>query len=141
MPLRHKYTLVCDDVRVENNNKLFVIGLYAGIITVPQIPFVLQSLSFAQAFEDDRPEQLQFRATLQHLDSGLVLAQAMGMMGIAAPGQGMSVIKFAPLQINQVGGYVFAVTIDGVAEPITTNFDVRLNPQPQVMPFNPTQRR
>jgi hypothetical protein len=141
MPIRHKYTLVCDEVRVENNNKLFIIGLYGGTITVPQIPFVLQSLSFVQAFEDDRPEQLRFTASLQHLDSGQLVAQAMGMMAVGAPGQGISVIKFAPLQINQVGGYVFVVSIDGLPEPLTTNFDVRLNPQPQMMPFNPTQRQ
>jgi len=28
MAIQQRYTLVCDDIRVENTGKLFVIGLY-----------------------------------------------------------------------------------------------------------------
>lgn len=126
MSITHKYTLVCDDVRVENNNKLIVIGLYTGQMTVPSIPFALPTLCFFQMFESERPGQVGFRATLTHLDSGKNLATAMGMMGIPKPGNGVSIIKFGNLQISAPGTYLFSVQVNGNTDPITTTFDVVL---------------
>ena len=42
MALEHKYTVMCDEVRVENNGKFLIIGMYAGHMTVPQLPFIRQ---------------------------------------------------------------------------------------------------
>jgi hypothetical protein len=44
--INQKYILVCDEVRQENNGKFMVIGLYTPDMTLPQIPFVLPSLTF-----------------------------------------------------------------------------------------------
>lgn len=137
MALRHKYTLICDDVRVEINNKLFIIGVYGKVVTVPQLPFVFPSLTFVQFFESDRPEQLQFRASLQHLDSGAIVAQAIGVLGVPHRGHGVSVVRFQNVVVNQAGGYVFAVNLGGSEEPLTDNFDVVLRPA-QVVPSLPT---
>jgi len=140
MALRHKYTLICDEVRIENNGKLLVIGMYGPRIAVPQIPCVLPSLTFFQCFESDSPAQLQFRATLQHLDDGQIVAQAMGIMNVPHQGQGGGLVKFANVVFSQIGSYVFAVSIDTMAEPITTTFDVVLAPVIQI-PIHPTPQR
>ena len=51
MPLNHKYTLVCDDVRREDNGKLIVVGMYTPGITLPKFPFRLSKLTFVSYFE------------------------------------------------------------------------------------------
>ena len=38
MAITHHYTLVCEDVRVENNGKFLILGLFTPDIVVPQIP-------------------------------------------------------------------------------------------------------
>lgn len=45
MAWEHKYTLLCDDVRREDNGKLIILGLYFGVITVPQFPATLPLLT------------------------------------------------------------------------------------------------
>jgi len=131
LTLRH--TLICDEVRVEINGKLFIIGVYGPSILVPQIPFEFQSLTFIQFLDSDRPEQqLQFRASLSHLESGQQIAQAAGILGVPAPGVGLAIIGFRPLRLDRLGAYSFTVVYDQ-QEPITTSFEVALPPiRPQV---------
>jgi hypothetical protein len=45
-PPRVVGTIVCDEVRREDNGKLLVVGMYLGSILVPRVPFLLPRLSF-----------------------------------------------------------------------------------------------
>lgn len=133
MSLMHKYTLLCDDVRVENTGKLIVLGLYTPDIGVPQIPFILPSLVFLQALESDRPGQYSFKCSLQHLETGKMLAQGMGLIQFPRPGLAINLIKFANIVFQNDGTYSLITRYDDSGEPFTTSFAVIL-PTIQVQP-------
>lgn len=38
--------ILCDEIRREDNGKLFVVGMYLGAILVPRLPFRMPSLTF-----------------------------------------------------------------------------------------------
>ena len=126
MPITHLYTLVCDDVRVENNGKLIVIGLYTPNVLVPQLPFAFSTFTFLQAFQSDRAGQFTFRAHLQHVESGQHLAQALGTISVVQPGMGVGVVRFGNIRFDRVGSYHYIFTFDGEPEPFLTSFDVVL---------------
>lgn len=129
MPFTHKYTLVCDEVRQENNGKLIVIGLYTDKMVAPQIPFPLPALSFLYTFDADEPGDFQFRARLENLETGNVLAQAMGAIQVARPGTAVSVLGFRNINLERIGTYTMSLNIDGEENPITTSIEVILQPQ------------
>lgn len=133
MPLTLRHTLICDELRIENNGKLILIGVYGPQIIVPQIPFVFPSMTFVQWLDSERPGQLQFRSSISHLESGQEVAQAAGMIQIPRPGTGLAVIGFRPLRFDRLGAYTFTVTYEG-QEPIATPFEVSLPPVPSPFP-------
>ena len=129
MPFTHKYTLVCDEVRQENNGKLIVIGLYTDKIAVPQMPFQLPALSFLYTFDADGPGDFRFRAKLENLESGNALAQAMGVIQVVRPGAAVSVLGFRNINLERIGTYTMSLNIDEQEDPITTSIEVILQPQ------------
>jgi hypothetical protein len=131
MAITLKYTLVCDDVRQENNGKLLIIGLYTPNIAAFQIPMALPSLSFLQAVETDRPGQFTFRLQLQHLESGHQTAEARGVLNFVQPGYGINVVRFSNVLIDRLGTYNVILTVEDQREPIMTSFDVMLVTPPQ----------
>lgn len=139
MAITHKYTLICDDIRQENNGKLILIGVYPGTITVPHVPFQLPSLAFFQVFESDRPARLSFRMRLERMDIGQAVAEGMGMLMVQRPGVGVAPVRFAPVAVPVFGTYSFTVNIEG-EQPIIFTFDVAQPPQPvQGQPQFPQQ--
>jgi hypothetical protein len=137
MAINHKYTLVCDDIRQENNGKFILIGLYMGNITVPHVPFVLPSIAFFQVFEADRLGNFTFKMRLERMDTGQALVEGMGMLSVQKPGPGVTPIKFAPVPLPMFGTYSLIVSIEGEA-PIITTFDVlQALPPPQQQPQQP----
>lgn len=131
MAITHRYTLVCDEVRQENNGKFIVIGLYTPNMSVPQIPFTIQSLTFFMFVNADRPGNVPFRMRLERMETGQRLVEGMGVMGVQRPGPGASPIRIGPLQFQAAGTYNFVVDIEGEREPIVTSFDLIIMPQPQ----------
>jgi hypothetical protein len=131
MPITQKHAIVCDDVRMENNGKWIIIGMYTPDMAVPQIPIVLPSLTFFAWLESDRPGNFPFRMKLEQLESGNVLAEGMGAMQFQKPGVGISVIRFGGIQISQPGAYVYSMTFDGQSDRLLTQFSVILGMPPQ----------
>ena len=128
MPITPRYILVCDDFRREDNGKWILIGLYTPDMVVPQIPFGMPTLTFFMNLESDRPGTFGFRITLQHVESGAILAQAMGMIPIANPqGPIICPVKIGGVQFNSAGLYSFSVAIDGQADPLVVTWNVILN--------------
>lgn len=98
MAILQKHSVVCDDVRIENNGKFFIIGMYTPDIAVSQIPWIAPQLTFLLWLESDRPGNFQFRAKLTHLETGTVLAQAMGGLGFLRPGTALF-----PMRVQGLG--------------------------------------
>jgi uncharacterized protein DUF6941 len=139
MAIIHKYTLVCDDVRQENNGKLIILGLYTPHIVAFGIPMALPSLSFFQTLESDRPGQYTFRLQLQHLETGHQVAEARGVLNFLQPGQSINVVRFTNVLIDRLGTYNVILTLEDHREPITTSFDIILGTQ-QPQPGMPPRR-
>jgi hypothetical protein len=133
MAIVHRYTLICDEVRQENNGKFIVIGLYTATITVPQLPFVFPFLTFFMFVNADRPGNFQLRLRLENMETGQRLIEGMGMLGVQKPGMGATPIRVGPVPIQSVGTYNFVVTIENEPEPIITSFEVILAPQQNVV--------
>ena len=136
MALTHKYTLVCDEVRQENNGKFIILGLYTPSMSIPQIPFTIPSLTFFMCFESDRPDQLQFTVRLTDLTNGQQVAQAMGVMTINKPGMGISLIRFPNITFQNAGAYTFELRVGNDPAPLVLHqFDVLLMPPQQGATF------
>jgi hypothetical protein len=126
MPITSRYILVCDDVRREDNGKIIIIGLYLPDMAVPQIPFVLPTLTFFCNLESDRPGNFSMRVKLRHEDSGRDIAEAIAMLPVVDPTQPVIVpIKFGNAQIGSAGLYSFSLEIQD-QPPIVTTFNVQL---------------
>jgi hypothetical protein len=127
MPIIPKFVLVCDEVRREDNGKFIVLGLYTPDLAVPQIPFVMPSLTFFVCVESDRTGTVRFNFRVEQLDTGRALVEGMGAMQFNAPGVAVAPVRFGNVQFNAAGPYMFSMNIDGERDPITTPFAVRLN--------------
>jgi hypothetical protein len=127
MPITAKYILVCDDFRREDNGKFIIIGLYTPDMTVPQIPFVMPTLTFFMNLESDRPGNFTFRVRIQHQDTGTILGQGMGMIPVNAPNQPIIMpVKVGGVVFNAAGLYGISLEIDGQQDPIVTTFNLQL---------------
>lgn len=128
MPIQHRYTLMCDDVRQEINGKFLLIGVYTPNISVPQLPFLMPTLTFFQTLESDRPGAWGVRLRLQHLETGHNVAEGMGQINFQRPGSGINPIRLQNVMFNAAGTYNFVLEINGQGEPIIVPFDVVLAP-------------
>ena len=107
MALQEKYIVLCDEVRQENNGKYILIGVYAPDIALTQLPAVLPVLTFFVVMTDDRPDQHQLRLSLQHLETGQVIAQGMGSFQAQRPGLVAIPLRISPVQFASAGAYTF----------------------------------
>lgn len=128
MPITQKFSIVCDEVRQENNGKFMVLGMYTPDMTVAQIPYVAPVLTFLLWLESDRPGQFQFRLKLAHLESGIVLGQGMGGVGFAKAGMGIVPVRLLGLPFSNPGAYTFTIQFDD-QEALITHFSVVLMAQ------------
>lgn len=127
MAISHNFTLVCDEVRREDNGKLLVIGMYNdNNILLPQVPFVLPHLTFLMSLSSDLPGNWAIKFKLQHLETGKVLVQAHGAANFAKPGSALAPIGLGNVQFQAVGMYDFVIDIDDLKDPIITHVNVNL---------------
>jgi hypothetical protein len=128
MPITQKFSLVCDEVRQENNGKFFILGMYTPDLAVGSIPFVAPTLTFLSWLESDRPGNFQFRLKLSHLESGATLAEGMGGVGFAKAGTGLVPVRLLGVPFSSPGPYTFTIQFDG-QEALITHFSIILAPQ------------
>jgi hypothetical protein len=126
MPIAARYTLICDEVRIENTGKLIIIGLYGPDIQVPQFPWVLPSLTILEGLNVDQAGNYQFHGSLKHRDSNAEIAHVQGVIAISRHGFGFLPIRFGNLEISKEGAYVFVLNIVDQAESIMSGFDIVL---------------
>jgi hypothetical protein len=130
----HNYTLVCEDVRVENNGKFLVVGLYTNGIATTQIPFPLPVLTLFHSLSIDTPGQYKFRTRLAQLENGNVLAQVDGGFALPQPGTVPIILKIPNPQFKAFGAYTVSLEIEGQPEPFVTAFQVMLVSPAQINP-------
>lgn len=134
MAIASKFSIMCDEVRVENNGKFLIMGMYTPDMAVPQLPFVCPVLTFLLWLECTIPGNYQFSARIAHLESGTTICQAMGGVGFNRPGLGLLPVRLVGVQFTQIGPYTFSVQISGEQE-ILHHFSVILPvPVLQTMP-------
>lgn len=126
MPITQKHVIMCDDVRREDNGKFIIIGMYTPDLAVPQIPFIMPTISFFAWLESDRPGSFPFRMRLENLESGQALTEGMGMMQFAQQGVGVTLIRFGGVQFTRPGAHVFSISVEGQSERLLTQFSVIL---------------
>ncbi len=106
-----------------------------GIITLPQIPAILPSLTFFLIMSADRPGHYGMNMKLQHLETGRNIVEAHGGITCPAPGPAVMPVRMGNVQFQAVGAYNFVVEIEGQRDPIITDFSVAL----QIPPAPPLQ--
>jgi hypothetical protein len=128
MAITHKYTIMCDQVRREDNGKLMFLGIYEDGFGVPQLPAVLPGLMFALRLESDRPGIWNAKVWMEHLETGRKLFEAMAMMNFQKPGTGWSLFPTpVPFQFQAAGAYNFVVEIQGQeSTPLIHTFNISL---------------
>src|SRR5438046_2215625 len=126
MAISHKHTLICEEVRREDNGKLMIIGVYNEVIVVPQIPFVLPSMTFVPLLNIDTPRNLDLRCKVQVLETGQTVFEGR-VGGHINPGPTILPIRFGNVSFQAIGAYNFVLEIEGLQEPAITQFEVRFN--------------
>lgn len=132
MTIKHKFTLMCDEVRQENNGKFLILGLYTPNMTIMSLPAVVPSLTFFQYLEADRPGTVTQKVSLQSLETGKTIASTTNMINIQPQGDQpfpmtvLNAIGFRSVMFDRAGTYSFNVTFEGQSEPIIYQFDVIL---------------
>jgi hypothetical protein len=127
MAIKQNFTLICDEVRREDNGKLMILGVYTPDIAVPQIPVVLPTLTFFQSLQSDRAGNWNITMRLQHLETRANVFEVVGGIGFQVPGCSVHPIRFANVQFTTAGVYSFIQEIEGQAEPLVTQFSVVLS--------------
>lgn len=139
MAITQRFSVMCDEVRQENNGKFFVIGMYSPDMAVAQLPYVAPTLTFLLWLESDTPGNFQFQLSLDQLESGKQIAQGMGEVQFARAGAGIVPIRLTGVPFTAAGPYTFAVRFSN-QDALVTHFNVSLGmPQPGQM-SQPGQR-
>lgn len=132
MAIVHKYTVMCDQVRREDNAKWLLIGVYEDVMGLAQLPAALPGLTFFMRLESDRIGVWNANVRLEHAETGERIFEGMAMLNFQRPGTGMVPIGTPAFQLRAVGAYDFVMQIQGQEnDPIIHHFSVVLNTQRQ----------
>ncbi len=127
MAIKHLYTIMCDEVRKEDNGKLLIIGMYTPDMSVPQIPFSARTLTFFVAVESDVVGDFAFRIKLSHLENGKALVEGTGGILVRHPGKATIIVPLQNLQFLAVGPYTFSIELSESKETFIHQFSVLLH--------------
>ena len=98
-PLQKKieYAIVCDDVRREDNGKLFIIGAYASDIRVPSYPFnLLLTILVAVRSETEHQTLVNIRV----MRDGKRILQAKEGIILLLPAQDISMLSVGGMRVS-----------------------------------------
>ncbi|MES2223229.1 MAG: hypothetical protein V4587_19945, partial [Acidobacteriota bacterium] len=115
MAIKHRFTLMCDEIRREDNGKFIVLGLYTPNISLMSLPAILPALTFFQYLEADRLGSFSQRISLNSLETGKVIASNTSMLNVQpqanviAPWTVLNAIGFRNVMIDRAGAYNLSV--------------------------------
>lgn len=125
----HNFT-VCDMVRVEDNGKFLLIGVYSNGVIFPQLPtqFTMTIWMLVEG-EKTGKSRFSFRATMPETDAKVF--EASGELDVGDVTQWVPMGLTVPVLIGQAGTIVIEVKInDGDWEPLRTLAVTKGSPVP-----------
>jgi hypothetical protein len=127
--ITHNYTVMCDEVRREDNGKFLLLGVYADAILFNSFPAAWPGLTFFVKLHCEEPGVYGMKMRLEKLEGGAPLHQAEGAIGAQQRGPIFVPIRTPPSTFEQAGGYNFVIEFEN-SEPILYSFSVALAPKP-----------
>lgn len=124
--LRERFSIICDDIRAEEGNKISLMGVYGDNILVPFLPFNFPKFCLASQFTADQEDH-----TLKIVLIGPKLKNEVSAE--SAAGKGLTTINLrlvlANIKVIEEGEYRFEIYFDGSAKPsLTKKFTIGINP-------------
>lgn len=118
--------LVCDDVRIEKNNKNILIGVYPDDIVVPNVPMTIRLTLWIRVTNLD-PNQLDyelrgFLGKKKKFEGGFQIGKP------SESGSATIVLGPFPLKIDQVGDFKFDIRIPGGTWKTAIKLPVKVQP-------------
>lgn len=111
-------TLVCDDVRLENNGKEILIGVYNGTVIIDSVPAFFPTFSIRVLVKPTEIREYNINGAIT-APSGLAAAQFSGKLNVLTTKFLMTFsLKISPLIINELGEYHVKIGIDAPIEEI-----------------------
>ena len=131
LPFEIESAVVCDDVRLEASGKQILIGVYAGSITIFQLPGNIALTLWLDTTPLKR-EKLQGEARVVS-DDGSALAQGKFQFDTTSPRERVLALERIPMQIQRYGKIQFQIKMEGAEEwSIIKEMDVIPPPLPAV---------
>lgn len=127
--ITHNYTVMCDEVRREDNGKFLLLGVFADAILFNSFPTTMMGLSFFVKIHFDVPGIYGMSMRLERLEGGEPIHVADGAITAAQRGPAFVPIRTPPITFDRSGGYNFVIEFEN-SEPILYSFSVDLSPKP-----------
>jgi hypothetical protein len=113
-------TLVCDDVRLENNGKEILIGVYNGTVIIDNVPALLPTFSIRILVKPTEIREYNINGAITG-PSGLAAAQFSGKFNVLTTKLLATFsLRISPLVINELGEYHMKIGIDAPIEEVYT---------------------
>jgi|SRR3972149_8761209 len=117
--------MICDDIRVENNGKTIIIGIYHDNIIVPGLPFVMPQLVTWTKWDVAKAPLKKFEFTVTAPD-GKTMGHVADEPSTNASGKkAILQIAISPFAIKEMGEYRIDAKINGTGCHIGS-FEVQL---------------
>jgi len=116
MALTLRATLICDEIRREDNGKLLFVGVYTPNLVVRQLPATLPLCAF-QMWDSDSSATHQFRLVIQHMESRSVVLDGSMSIDVPSAGTGFLTLRMGLLRFETEGTYELLVLLDGQDTP------------------------
>lgn len=97
--------MICDDVRVENNGKTIIIGIYHDNIIVPELPFVMPNLVTWTKWDVTKGPIKKFEFTITAPDDKIMGHVADRPSAKATGKKAILQIVISPFVIKEAGEY------------------------------------
>lgn len=126
-----KYTILCDDVRREDNGKLIFLGVYLPDVIVTQIPLVIPQLVFFQLLEWPMAGHFTLHSSLDCLsDEGVgLVVTGVSVVQVERPMVAAHGIRFGNVNIQRSGDYVYRLFFENKQDVVAEyKFKVLLPP-------------
>jgi hypothetical protein len=119
---RETFSLLCDDIRLEQGNKVSLMGLYSKGLIVEQVPCTMARLCLYQQLEelsDGKNVLVQLKGPKLSVKAEIKIEKSVESLNLR--------VVFGPVHFEEEGDYRFETYIDNSDEPVAVkNFFVKL---------------
>lgn len=127
--MKAKYAILCDEVRREDNGKLFALGIYSSVVEFFNFP-AQKGFCFLAAL--DSGEAGEYALVFQMLVDGVVSGEGKGTIEVINPGLDLFPVPFPPINIPGPSVIKFRVKINRGRWTTLLEKPIRLRASPTV---------